>query len=130
MRRASVMERGGVRDGIKIFQAILQHGIQGLVSCCAGLDPTIFWALSLFVILIVICWRVDHSLWIYAVTVSGLLVLTTTYYVSLLRYLAFIFPIWLSIRVRNPLVVAVCILVLVPMIMIVWLYTIAVTFVG
>jgi hypothetical protein len=123
-------QMGGVGDGIKIMQAISHYGIQGLIKCCAGLDPTIFWSFGLFVILIAISWRVDHSLWTYAVAVSGLLVFTTTYYISLLRYLAFIFPIWLSIRVKNPWVVAICIIILVPMIMIVWLYAIAVTFVG
>ena len=123
-------QKGGVGDGIRILQALSQHGIQGLMNCCAGLDPTIFWAISLFVILVAVTWRVDRPLWIYTVAVSGLLVFTTTYYVSLLRYLAFIFPIWLSIRVKNPWIVAVTVIILVPMIIIMWLYTIAVTFVG
>jgi hypothetical protein len=126
----SYWQRGGIGDGIKILQAILHHGIRGLLDCCSGLDPTIFWALSLFVILIVLCWTLDRSLWVYAIFVSVVLVFTTTYYVSLLRFLAFIFPIWLSIRIRNPWIVSACVIVLMPMIMIVWLYTIAVTFVG
>ena len=123
-------QKGGVGDGIRILQAISQHGIQGLVKCCAGLDPTIFWSISIFVILVAVTWPVDRPLWIYTVAVSGLLVFTTTYYVSLLRYLAFIFPIWLTIRVKNPWIVAVTIIILVPMIIVMWLYTIAVTFVG
>ena len=123
-------QRGGVGDGIKILQAISQHGIQGLLNCCAGLDPTIFWSISLFIILIALTWHVDRPLWIYSVAVSGLLVFTTTYYISLLRYLAFIFPIWLSIRIKNPWVVAATVAVLAPMIILMWFYTIAVTFVG
>jgi len=123
-------QMGGVGDGIKILQAVSQHGIQGLINCCAGLDPTIFWSISLFIVLVALTWRLDRPLWAYAFAVSGLLVFTTTYYISLLRYLAFIFPIWLSIRVKNPWIVAVSIIILVPMIIIMWLYTIAVTFVG
>ena len=123
-------QKGGVGDGIRILQAVSQHGIQGLISCCAGLDPTIFWSISLFIILVALTWRVDRRLWIYTIAVSGLLVFTTTYYVSLLRYLAFIFPIWLSIRVKNPWIVALSVAILIPMILIMWLFTIAITFVG
>ena len=123
-------QKGGVGDGIKILQAVSQHGIQGLINCCAGLDPTIFWSISLFIILVALTWRVDRRLWIYTVAVSGLLVFTTTYYISLLRYLAFIFPVWLSIRVKSPWIVAVSVAILLPMIFIVWLFTIAITFVG
>ena len=123
-------QKGGVGDGIRILQAVSQHGIQGLINCCAGLDPTIFWSISLFIIMAALTWRVDRPLWVYTVVVSGLLAFTTTYYISLLRYLAFIFPIWLSIRIKNAWIVAVTVAILLPMILIMWLYTIAITFVG
>ena len=123
-------QKGGVGDGIRILQAVSQHGIRGLTNCCAGLDPTIFWSISLFIILVALAWRVDRQLWTYTIAFSGILVFTTTYYVSLLRYLAFIFPIWLSIRVKNPWIVALSVAILIPMILIMWLFTIAITFVG
>lgn len=121
-------EPGG--EGIRLVQAIIHQGLRGVILCCSGLDPTIFCSVSLFVILVVMTWKVDRSLWAYAVIVSGLLIFTTTSFISLPRYLAFIFPVWLSVRVRNPIVVAVCVALLVPMILIVWLYAIAVSFVG
>ena len=62
------------------------------MNCCGVLDPSIFWALSIFVILIVMTWKVDRLLWVYAATVSGILLLSTSYTLSLLRYLPFIFP--------------------------------------
>ena len=123
-------QRGGVGDGIKIVQALLHDGLKGLVNCCSGLDPTIFWALALFAILIVLTWEVDHLLFIYAVGVSGLLLLVTTYSLSLLRFFPFIFPIWLGLRIRNSPIVAVCLALLIPMTIVVWLYTISVTFTG
>jgi len=121
---------GGVGNGIQIAEGFLQHGLRGLMNCCGVLDPSIFWALSLFVILIVLTWKVDRLLWVYAATVSGILLLSTSYSLSLLRYLAFIFPIWLNIRVKNRLVVAIGVGILVLLTIVVWLYTIALTFVG
>jgi hypothetical protein len=123
-------QNGGVGDGMKIIQALLQDGLRGLMKCCYGLDPTIFWALALFMILLAVTWGVDSLLWVYAASLSGLLLITTTYDISLLRFYAFIFPIWLSIRAKNRLVVAVSIGILVPMTIVVWLYTIAITFIG
>jgi hypothetical protein len=125
-----VWQHGGVGDGIKVAQAILQHGLSGLMNCCSGLDPTIFWALGIFVVLIAMVWKVDRLLWIYAAGLGGLLLITTTYDLSLLRYFAFIFPVWLTIRVKNPVIAAIGICVLVPLAVVLWLYTIAVTFVG
>jgi 4-amino-4-deoxy-L-arabinose transferase-like glycosyltransferase len=123
-------QKGELGEGFKIIQAGVTNGIGGILTCCAGIDPTIFWSLALFVILIVMTWHVDRPLWIYSAALSSVLVFTTSYYVSLLRYLAFIFPIWLSIRVKSPWVVTVCLCALLPMIIVVWLYAIAVSFVG
>ena len=124
-------QRGSGGEGVRLVQAIMHQGLRGVMLCCSGLVvPTIFCSVSFFVILVVMIWRVDRSLWVYAVIVSGLLIFTTTSFISLPRYLTFIFPVWLSVRVRNPIVVAVCVALLVPITLIVWLYAIAVSFVG
>jgi hypothetical protein len=123
-------QQGGVGDGIKIAQAILQHGLRGLVNCCYGLDPTIFWALGIFAVLIVMTWKVDPLLWAYSIGLAGLLLITATYDLSLLRFFAFIFPIWLTIRVKNPVIAAIGVGMLIPMTIVLWLYTISITFVG
>lgn len=123
-------QHGGLGDGIKIVQTLMHEGLRGLINCCSGLDPTIFWALAAFAILVALTWEVDRLLFVYAAAVSGLLLVATTYSLSLLRFFPFIFPIWLSLRVKNPIIVTICVALLVPMAIVVWLYTIAVTFVG
>jgi len=123
-------QHGGVGDGVKIIQAVSQSGLRGLMNCCSGLDPTIFWAIALFMIILVVTWGVDSLLWAYAASLSGLLLITVTYEISLLRYYAFIFPIWLAIRAKNPVIVAISIGILVPITIVVWLYAIAITFIG
>jgi hypothetical protein len=123
-------QRGGVGDGIKIAQSLLHDGLRGLINCCSGLDPTIFWTLAAFSILIALTWEGDRLLFIYAAGVSALLLVVTTYSLSLLRFFPFIFPIWLSLRVKNPVIVAICVGLLIPMTIVVWLYTVAVTFTG
>jgi hypothetical protein len=121
---------GGLGDGVKIAQAFLQHGLGGLMNCCAGLDPSILWALSFFVILTVMTWRLDQLLWVYVATVSVILLLSTSYALSLLRYFPFIFPIWLNVRVKNSLVVGIGVSILAVLTMVVWVYIIAITFIG
>ena len=123
-------QHGGPGDGIKIAQTLLRDGLRGLISCCSGLDPTIFWMVAAFAILVALTWEVDRLLFVYAAAVSGLLLVATTYSLSLLRFFAFIFPIWLSLRVKNPVIVTICVALLIPMTIVVWLYTVAVTFVG
>ena len=116
-------------NGVRLMEALLHQGLRGVMLCCSGVDPTIFYGVGLFVILTALVWRIDRVLWTYPLGISVLL-LTTTYYLSLLRYFAFIFPIWLTIRVRNPLAAAICIAFLIPISLIVWLYAIAITFIG
>ncbi len=117
-------------NGVRLMEALLHQGLRGVMLCCSGVDPTIFYGVGLFVILTAMVWRIDRVLWTYPLGISVLLLLTTTYYLSLLRYFAFIFPIWLTIRVRNPLAAAICIAFLIPISLIVWLYAIAITFIG
>ena len=123
-------QRGGPGDGIKIAQALLHQGLKGLINCCSGLDPTIFWAVAAFAILITLTWEVDHLLFVYAASVAGILLVVTTYSLSLLRFFPFIFPIWLGLRVKNPVIVAICVTLLIPMTIIAWLYAVSVTFIG
>jgi hypothetical protein len=120
----------GIGDGISMVQATLQHGLMGLANCCSGFDPTIFWALGIFAVLIVMVWKVDRFLWVYSAGVAGLIFVSTTYELSLLRFFAFLFPIWLTIRVKNPIIVAVGVSVLVAATVVMWLYTIAGVFLG
>ena len=62
--------------------------------------------------------------------VFSLLTFAVTSHITLLRYMSFIFPIWLSIKVRNMLVAAVCLAFFVPVTFLLWLYAITVFFVG
>lgn len=121
---------GANGDGIRLIMAILFQGYRGFLSCCSGLDPVVFFSLSIFVYLLVKVWNVDRLLWGYAVCLFGLLILTSSSYVSLLRFLAFIFPVWLTLRVKNPVSVLVCVIFFALASSLLWLYAIAVTFVG
>jgi hypothetical protein len=123
-------QHGGVGDGLRMAETILHDGLRGFINLWSGLDPTIFWALAVFVILIALTWEVDRLLFVYAAATAAVILIATTYLISLLRFFPFIFPIWLSLRVKNPLIVAICVGLLIPMTIVVWLYTIAVTFTG
>ena len=108
----------------------LLRGIVGAVPVPFYIDPPILIALSLFVYLIARTWQVDRPLSAYAVAIFGALMFTATNQLALLRFLTFIFPIWLTIRVRSLFLVAVCITFLAPVALLLWLYAITVTFVG
>jgi hypothetical protein len=103
----------------------LSEGIPG-----TGLDPAVLLSFVLFAFLAVRIWQVDSLLWVYAVAVFGVLTFVVTSHISLLRFLSFIFPIWLTVKVRNPLVVAVCIAFFVPVSLLLWIYAITVFFVA
>ena len=103
----------------------LTHGIPR-----SGLDPAVLISFVLFTFLAVRVWRVEQFLWTYTVVTFGLLTFAVTSHITLLRYMSFIFPIWLTIKVRNPLVAAVCLAFFVPVTFLLWLYAITVFFVG
>jgi hypothetical protein len=116
-----------------LVQTILNQLLRGLVGVVAVpffIDPPILVALSLFAYLIVKTLQVDRSLSTYAVTVFGSGIFTATNQLALLRFLTFIFPIWLTIRVRNLFFVTVCIAFFAPVTLLLWLYAINVTFIG
>jgi len=94
------------------------------------LDPAILVSLSLFAYLIVKTWQVDHLLSAYAVPLFGALMVTAVNHLSLLRFLSFVFPIWLTIRVRRLTLVAVCIAFFVPVTLLLWFDAINVAFIG
>lgn len=102
------------------------RGIKGSLL----INPTILIIVALFALLVLKTWQVDRYLWAYAASLFGALIFTTPNHLSLLRYFPFIFPIWLTFKVRNPVVVAICIAFFVPVILILWLYNLSAFFIG
>jgi len=96
----------------------------------AGIDPAVFVSVALFGFLTVRVWKIDRFLWVYAVALLGAFMLTVIAHITLLRFLAFVFPIWLTVRVKNPIVVAACVTLFIPIGLLLWLYAITVFFVG
>lgn len=111
-----------------LVQSILFQLLRGVVG--KTLDPAVLASVVLFAYLIARIWKVDRLLWVYAVSMFSLLLLFVTAHISLLRFLSFIFPIWLTVKVRNPVVVAVCIALFAPVMLLLWLYTMTVFFIG
>ena len=111
-----------------LAQIILIQGLKG-VGCCA-VHPGILVSVGLFAIVIARTWRVDRFLWTYAVSLFSLLLFTTVDHLSLLRYFPFIFPLWLTVKLQNPLIVAVCVAFFVPVSLILWLYALSAIFIG
>ena len=95
-----------------------------------GLDPAVLIAFALLVLLSVKVWKVDRLLWVYTMAMFATFALVVTSHVSMLRYMAFVFPIWLTLKVRNPVIVAVCVGSFVAVSLLLWLYVITVFFVG
>lgn len=95
-----------------------------------GFDPAVLIAFVLFVFLTVRVWEIDRLLWVYPVAVFSLLTFVVASHITLLRYMAFIFPIWLTAKTRNPLAVAICLAFFIPVSLLLWLYAITVFFVG
>lgn len=120
----------GIRYGL--VPTILFQGLRGIVVCCAGgnsFDPAILVSVGLFIYLISKIWRVDKLLWTYAISLFSLMIFTAPI-ISVLRYLAFIFPIWLTVRLKNPLIVSICIAVFIPVTLVLWLYALLRNFIG
>ncbi|MGA3406978.1 MAG: hypothetical protein ABSD49_14715 [Candidatus Bathyarchaeia archaeon] len=111
-----------------LVQTIFSQLAYGLPS--GGLDPAILVSVALFAFLVVRVWKIDHSLWAYALTMFGVLIFIVPSHITLLRYLAFVFPIWLTVKIKNPIAVAACVALFVPIGLLLWLYAITVFFVG
>jgi hypothetical protein len=117
-----------VGKNLGLAQTILSQLFQGIPG--TGLDPAVLVSFVLFALLVVRTWQVDHILWAYTVTMLSLLTFAVTSHITLLRYLSFIFPIWLTVKVRNLVVAAVCVAFFIPVTLLMWLYTITFFFVG
>lgn len=122
------------QPGIKygLIQSILVEGFRGIVVCCAGgnaFDPAILVSIAFVAYLIVKTWQVDRLLWAYAVSLFSILLFTAPL-ISIVRYVAFIFPIWLTAKVKNPLIVTICIAVFIPIFLVMWLYALVRNFIG
>jgi len=113
---------------ISLAQAIFSQLTHGLPI--AGLDPAIFVSVALFAFLAVRVWNADRYLWVYALAMLAALSFVVVSHITLLRFLAFVFPLWLTVRVKNPIVVAACIALFVPIGLLLWLYAITIFFVG
>ena len=109
--------KGGLRYGL------IQD--QVLPSLLTNINPLgsfvpLFVVVMLFSYLIVKVWTVDRELWVYSVALFSALLVSASI-ISLPRYCSFIFPLWLTVRVRSPLAVVVCILVFVPFGFMLWI---------
>ncbi len=92
------------------------------------LDPAVLASVLLFAYLVARVWEVDRLLWTYAAILVTALILAVWSHISLIRFLSFIFPIWLTVKVKNPVVVAICIALFVPATLLLWMYTLTVFF--
>lgn len=106
----------------------------GLVNSFLTPEPTpgfatLLLSVSLFGYLLIRIWSFDRALWAYAALLFVLLVYFAGT-ISLPRYLSFIFPIWLVLRIRNPLMVAFCLALFIPVALTLWLYVVNGTFLG
>lgn len=120
----------GIRYGL--VQSILVEGLRGIVVCCAGgnaFDPAILISIAFVAYLIVKTWQVDRLLWAYAVSLFSILLFAATL-ISIVRFVVFIFPIWLTVKVKNPLIVAICVAVFIPIFLVMWLYAVVRNFIG
>ena len=101
----------------------------GIHGCCT-LDPGILLAVALITLATVIVWKVDHALWMYTTTIVAALLFVVINHLSILRYLTFLFPVWLIVRTRNVAVAAISMALFIPMSLLLWYYAIAYTFIG
>ena len=120
----------GIKYGL--IPSIVIPGLRGMVICCAGgnsFDSAVIVAVALFAALIIRVWKVDRLLWSYAIALFGLMLVTAPI-ISLLRYLSFIFPIWLTIKSTNRWTSAACVAVFVPFTLLLWYYALLRNFIG
>ena len=113
---------------LALVQTIFSQLILGAPT--GGIDPAVFVSVALFAFLAVRVWKVDRSLWAYTLILLGAFIFVIVAHITLLRFLAFVFPVWLTVRIKNPIVVAACVALFVPIGLLLWLYAITVFFVG
>jgi hypothetical protein len=113
---------------VNFVQAIWMHLTQGTPN--ASLDPAVLLAFVLLALLAGMVWQLDRALWAYTIIMFVSLAFVATSAISLLRFISFIFPLWLTVKVKHPAVVAICLAFLIPISLLLWLYAITVFFVG
>lgn len=113
---------------INFVQVIWMHLTQGTPN--ASLDPAVLLAFVLLAVLAGMIWQLDRALWAYTITMFVALALVASSAISLLRFMSFIFPLWLTVKVKHPVAVAICLAFLIPISLLLWLYAITVFFVG
>jgi len=134
---ASLAEEGTwVQTGINygLVPSIVYQGLRGIVMCCTGppnnnFDPALLIAVALLPFLIVRISNIDRSLLAYSATLFGMLILTAPV-MSLLRYDSFVFPIWLTVGVKNSWAVILCMALFVPLSLVLWYYALTRYFIG
>jgi len=108
----------------------LTRGLGGPIPVPYFIDPPVLIVLCLFAYLVARTWQIDRALATFPLAVSGVLIFTVTNHFSLLRYLIFLFPIWLALKLKNPFFVGACVILFIPITLVLWLYAINVTFIG
>jgi hypothetical protein len=122
-----------IASKFSLIQTILNEltrGLGGPVPVPYYIDPPVLIVLCLFAYLTARTWQIDRALSTFPLAVSAALMFTVTNHFSLLRYLIFLFPIWLTMKVRNPFFVGACVAFFIPVTLVLWLYAINVTFIG
>jgi len=108
----------------------LTKGLGGRVPVPYFIDAPVLILICLFAYLVERTWQMDRVLATFPLVVSGVLIFTVTNHFSLLRYLIFLFPIWLTLKVKNQFFVVACVVLFIPVTLLLWLYAINVTFIG
>jgi len=123
-------ESAWIQSGVNygLVPSILYQDFHALLSNY-GFDPAVLFAVALLPFLILRVWDVDRSLFAYTVTLFVMLILTAPV-MSLLRYTSFIFPIWLTARVKNAWVTVLCMALFIPFALALWFYALTTYFIG
>jgi Gpi18-like mannosyltransferase len=102
-------------------QGLLLPSLSGVNPSYYVFDPILsLLAMSLLAYLLASAWKIDKALWIYAATLFVALLFVAPI-MSLPRYLAFVFPIWLTPRIRSPVAVVFSVCFFVVVFLIMWL---------
>lgn len=112
-----------------LVQTVLSQVLWGLQGCCT-LDPGILVSVAFFGYLIIMTWKLDRDLGAYSLAVFIAILFVVIDHLSILRFFSFLFPIWLTVRIRNPIIATVCIALFISVSILIWYYAIALTFVG
>jgi len=134
---ASLTDEGAwVQTGINygLLPSIIYQGLRGIIVCCTGppnnnFDPAVLVAVALLPFLILGVWNLDRSLFAYTAALFALLIMAAPV-MSLLRYLSFVFPVWLTTRVKNGWVTVLCMTLFIPLSLVLWVYALTRYFIG